>query len=245
MPITSRDLLDQLADLQLTLEGYSFEQLNVEEASALNSYFDTFRAHLEEKLWNPQAGIPANLPDSGLQTSGDTPGIITSVSHDLRNPLNGILGFTDLLGATRLDPDQQRCLRAIRLASKGALEILEELLQYNRLKSGTEYRTEVAFNPIGIFGEVREYIRALLEGTPVNFELFIAGRLPEKVKGDPSKLRRILMNLLENAVKFTSNGTVELVVRSTSGDEGDVLEFELSDTGTGIPGAELPFIFKP
>ena len=62
MRITSKDLLDQLADLQLTLEDYSFEQLNVEEARALKSYFDTFRNHLEEKIWNPRAGIPASSP---------------------------------------------------------------------------------------------------------------------------------------------------------------------------------------
>lgn len=245
MPITSKDLLDQLADLQLTLEGYSFEQLNVEEARALKSYFDTFRNHLEEKIWNPQRQLPPGLPEANVSSSGDSPGMIASVSHDLRNPLNAILGFTELLGATRLDPDQQKYLQAIRLASGSSLEIIEELLQYNRLKSGPEKGVSVAFDPIGILREIRFYFQTMLEGRAVSLELYVEGSIPGALVGDPSKLRRILMNLLENAVKYTKEGTIELVVRPTAAKKGCTLEFEVSDTGPGIPGAELPFIFKP
>ena len=245
MPITSKDLLDQLSDLQLTLEGYSFEQLNVEEARALKSYFDTFRNHLEEKIWNPQAGIPANQPEEALPGSGDNPGVITSVSHDLRNPLNAIQGFADLLEATELDADQQDYLHAIRLATQNSLEIVEELLQYNRLKAGADNPVSIAFRPLGILRDIRGYIQALLEHTPVGFELFVEGSLPETLVGDPSKLRRVLMNLLENAIKFTERGIIELVVRTESAEEGCTLEFEISDTGCGIPRAELPYIFKP
>ena len=245
MPITSKDLLDQLADLQLTLEGYSFEQLNVEEARALKSYFDTFRNHLEEKIWNPKRQLPARLPEANVSSSGDSPGMITSVSHDLRNPLNAILGFTELLGATGLNAEQQKYLQSIRLASKSSLEIIEELLQYNRLKSDPEKGVSVAFDPIGILREIRLYLQAMLEGKPVSFELFVEGSIPETLVGDPSKLRRILMNLLENAVKYTEQGTIELLVRPITGKQGCTLEFEVSDTGPGIPGAEVPFIFKP
>jgi CheY-like chemotaxis protein len=245
MPITSKDLLDQLSDLQLTLEGYSFEQLNVEEARALKSYFDTFRTHLEEKIWNPQAGIPIKQPEGIVPNTGDTPGLVTSVSHDLRNPLNAILGFANLLGATKLDADQRKYVEAIRLASKSSMEIIEELLQFNRLKSGAGGQMAIAFNPVSILKEVRMYIQALLESKPVNFELFVEGPLPETLVGDPSKLRRVLINLLENAVKYTDRGGIELLVRSESTSNGCSLQFEVSDTGSGIPRAELPFIFKP
>ena len=245
MPITSKDLLDQLSDLQLTLEGYSFEQLNVEEARALKSYFDTFRNHLEEKIWNPQAGIPARKAQGALPDPRDNPGVVTSVSHDLRNPLNAILGFADLLEATSLDADQQEYLHAIRLASQNSMEIVEELLQYSRLKAGAEDSISLAFSPLGILRDIRGYIQALLRHTPVGFELFVEGSLPETLVGDPSKMRRILLNLLENAVKFTEKGVIELVVRSGPAKKGCTLEFEISDTGCGIPRAELPYIFKP
>ena len=152
MPITSKDLLDQLADLQLALEGYSFEKLNVEEARALKSYFETFRSHLEEKIWNPKAGIPKNVPGSVHPASEDAMGMITSVSHDLRNPLNGIRGFTDLLGLTELNSDQQKYVEAISLATKNSLEIVEELLHFSRLKSGSEGRNTVPFQPIQLLG---------------------------------------------------------------------------------------------
>ncbi|MDX1332579.1 MAG: ATP-binding protein [Robiginitalea sp.] len=245
MPITSKDLLDQLADLQLTLEGYSFEQLNVEEARALKSYFDTFRNHLEEKIWNPRAGIPTTASEEVVTSSGDTPGMIASVSHDLRNPLNAILGFADLLSATDLDTDQQQYLQAIRVASQSSLETIGELLQFSRLKAGPETPVSIAFRPLDLLREVRLYTRASLGEAPVAFELFVEGSLPEALVGDPSKLRRILMNLLENAIEYTEKGTIALVVRATSLKEGVALEFEVSDTGSGIPRAELPYIFKP
>ncbi len=245
MPITSKDLLDQLADLQLALEGYSFEKLNVEEARALKSYFETFRSHLEEKIWNPKAGIPKNVPGSVHPASEDAMGMITSVSHDLRNPLNGISGFTDLLGLTELNSDQQKYVEAISLATKNSLEIVEELLHFSRLKSGAEGRNTVPFQPIQLLGETRTYIRTLLEGKPVNFELYIEGTLPDSLTGDPSKLRRILMNLLDNAIKYTPKGTIELSVRSEPARDGCILKFDVTDTGIGIPRAELPHIFKP
>jgi len=245
MRITSKDLLDQLADLQLTLEDYSFEQLNVEEARALKSYFDTFRNHLEEKIWNPRAGIPTTPSEGVTTSSGDTPGMIASVSHDLRNPLNAILGFTDLLNVTDLDADQQQYLQAIQVASRSSLEIVEELLQFSRLKAGAESPVSIAFSPLDILREVRLYIRTLLRTTSVNFELFVEGVLPEALVGDPSKLRRILLNLLENAIHYTDKGTIALVVNATTLKEGVALEFEVSDTGSGIPRAELPHIFKP
>ena len=245
MPITSKDLLDQLADLQLILEGYSFEQLNVEEANALKSYFDTFRNHLETKIWDPQAGIPTKVPQPPSSISQDTLGMISSVSHDLRNPLNVIVGFTELLAASELNTDQQQHVEAIRLASKGSLEILEELLQFSRLKTGVESPAAIVFHPSGILREVRLYTRTMLEAKPVDFELFVEGSLPETLVGDPSKLRRILMNLLENSVKFTDKGAIELVVRAAPEEQECTLEFEISDTGSGIPRAELPHIFRP
>ncbi|TNF71466.1 MAG: response regulator [Bacteroidetes bacterium] len=244
MPITSKDLLDQLADLQLALEGYSYEKLNVVEARALKSYFETFRSHLEEKIWNPRAEIPQNMTGSANPV-GDTLGMITSVSHDLRNPLNGIMGFTDLLGSTELNSDQQKYLQAIRLASKNSLEIVDELLHFSRLKSGIEAQYALPFQLVQILGETRTYIRALLEGKPVNFELYIEGSLPDMVTGDPSKLRRILMNLLGNAVKYTEKGSIELIIRSEPARDRCILKFNVKDTGIGIPRAELPHIFKP
>jgi CheY-like chemotaxis protein len=245
MPITSKDLLDQLADLQLALEGYSFDKLKVEEARALKSYFETFRTHLEQKIWNPGAGIPLNKPGSENPVSEDAMGMVTSVSHDLRNPLNGIIGFTELLGATELNPDQEKYLQAIRLASKNSLEIVDELLHFSRLKSGAEGPNTVPFQPIQILGETRTYLRAMLEGKPVAFELYIEGLLPDTVTGDPSKLRRILLNLLENAIKYTDKGSIELIVSSDTTGNGCILKFIISDTGIGIPRAELPHIFKP
>lgn len=249
MPIKSRDLLDQIADLQLAIEGFSFEQLSVEEARTLKTSFDHFRNHLEAEIWKParvKGGAKHRSPSTNPKNDFmETNSLIATVSHDIRTPLNGIMGYTDLLRETGLNPDQTEYLEAISSASSVMMGIISELLLFTRLKAGREPSVEMLFEPLKVLEQVREFVRMLLGEKDISFDISVEGELPEVLKGDPSKLSQVLMNLLGNAVKFVSRGSINLKVMTKEHEGGCILFIEVTDTGIGISADELPHIFKP
>lgn len=245
MAFKSRDLLDQLADLQLALEGYSLQQLSVEEASALKRSFEQFRSQFEDKLWRTPTETRAGAGKPATPEMREADSLITAVSHDIRIPLNSIQGYSDLLLEESLDPTQRRHVEAIRSASQTLCGILDELLLFSRLKSGEEGAVAVPFDPRSVLLEASDFAKMLLKGKPVEFRCDIPEELPETLTGDPSKLKRILLNLLENAAKYVSGGHVSLSARAVSRGGHCTLWLEVSDSGIGIPKGELPHIFKP
>jgi len=245
MGIQSKDLLDQLEDLQLALEGYSLEQLTVEEAKRLKSSFRNFRIQLEEQLWKPVPGSTVKQKHTNPQSTWDPDGLIAAVSHDIRVPLQTILGFSDLLQEATLPPGKSKYVAYIRSASETLRGITDELAVYSRLKGAPENKVEVPFSPGTLLKEAAVFAEMLVEGKPVVIELVADDKLPETLLGDPSRLNRILMNLLENAAKYVTEGIILLQARTSRSREGCKLDIEIADDGIGIPEAELPFIFKP
>ena len=245
MAFKSRDLLDQLADLQLTLEGYSLQQLSVEEANALKKSFEEFRDQLESRLWNPKGSSRQDITGTPSLHSGDAEALIAAVSHDIRIPLNGIKGYTDLLLEGPLDPRQKQYVEVIHSASRTLCSILNELVLFSRLKDGSEDAVRIVFSPEALLNEAAQFARMLLKDKPVTVESDFSQGLPDRIAGDPSKLLRILMNLLENAAKYVHTGKVKLSARAVRKHGLCTLVLEVSDSGIGIPGDELPHIFKP
>lgn len=249
MPIQSKDLLEQLADLQLALEGFSFDQLTAREATALKASFEQFRNHLETQLWKPSPGQGHThghpIPQQQDQAPQETNSLIAAVSHDIRTPLNGIIGFSDLLREDTLSPKQREYAEAIGAASRSMLGMVNELLLYTRLKAGREAVVEVPFRISQILEEAGDFVKRSLGDRGVAFNTAISPQLPEVLVGDPSKLSQVLLNLFGNAVKYVSSGEITLEVKALRNPDTCTLSFEIRDTGIGIPADELPHIFKP
>jgi signal transduction histidine kinase/CheY-like chemotaxis protein len=244
MSIQSKDLLEQLADLQLSLEGFSFDQLTAREATALKASFEQFRNHLETQLWKPSPG-KGPLPVQQEQNPQESNSLIAAVSHDIRTPLNGIIGFSDLLREDTLSPKQREYAEAIGAASRSMLGMVNELLLYTRLRAGKEAVVEVPFRVRQILEEAGDFVKRSLHSGEVDFKTTISPQVPEVLVGDPSKLSQVLLNLLGNAVKYVSRGEISLEVQALRNPDACTLSFEIRDTGIGIPADELPHIFKP
>lgn len=246
MPLKSKDLLDQIEDLQLALEHFSFANMKADEARQLKSTFQEFRRRLEDQIWKPENGH--NSPDTtDEKPSGnnlkESALLIATVSHEMRTPLNGIMGFTELLEEGKLDPGQQEYVKAIRSASKSLLEIVNDLLEYSKLSAGLDKTTSIAFEPLRLINEVGYLCRTLIVESDVTLEVLLESDFPKVLKGDPSRLSQILMNLLGNAIKFVKKGRITLRVSHKLRGKQCEMQFSIEDTGVGIPSKEIPFIF--
>jgi signal transduction histidine kinase/CheY-like chemotaxis protein/HPt (histidine-containing phosphotransfer) domain-containing protein len=171
---------------------------------------------------------------------------LAMMSHEIRSPMNGLLGIVELLRETTLDPEQTNMAELAHAAASSLLSTLNGVLDFSKVEAGA---VEVAPEPVAI----RELVRVLVDAVALS-----AGRkgvrlgtrwdadLPGWIVVDPLRLRQILGNLLSNALKFTPAGSVELAVsRRVSPVGGQLLAFAVSDTGVGMPPAVVERLFEP
>lgn len=168
------------------------------------------------------------------------------MSHEIRTPLNGVLGFANLLSHTRLDATQQEYLRTIAGCGDALLTLIDDILDFSRMESGS---FELDAHPF----DLRECVEHVLEvhatrAYAKRLELVseFDGEVPTAVVGDLARLRQVLSNLVGNAVKFTERGEVEVRTRLAWVDQGQVsVEMSVRDTGIGIEREKLPKLFRP
>jgi PAS domain S-box-containing protein len=161
---------------------------------------------------------------------------LANVSHEVRTPLNGIIGLTRLLLDSPLTPKQQAQLNMVRDSADSLLEIINDILDLARIEAG---RLEVVLEPAQIREVVRLTLQPLLplaQAKNLEFIVHIDSDVPRQAICDPLRLRQVFTNLLGNAIKFTEHGRIELQIRKLAETGNQVrLEFAVQDTGIGIP----------
>jgi two-component system, sensor histidine kinase and response regulator len=171
---------------------------------------------------------------------------LANMSHEIRTPLNAILGMADLTHRTRLTAEQRNYVETIRGSGQALLDVVNDILDFSKIEAR---RLDLDRAPFVVRDAVAEAVRLVsLRATEKGLELTsrVASDVPETLLGDPGRLRQVLLNVLSNAVKFTSEGRVTLdVTVESSGPESVVLRFVVRDTGIGIPQERLQEIFEP
>ncbi|MTV48747.1 PAS domain S-box protein [Heliobacillus mobilis] len=174
---------------------------------------------------------------------------LTIMSHELRTPMNGILGMIDLLLSSELNSTQQSYAKMVFDSSQVLLSLLNDILDFSKIESGKLILDSVPFTLREIAELAIHYISPKAKEKGLELHLEVASDLPVVVQGDPLRLRQVLLNLLENAVKFTEQGSVKLVVKNSpklnGTDDSDGIEFSVADTGIGIAEEKLGIIFDP
>ncbi len=166
---------------------------------------------------------------------------LASMSHEIRTPLNGVIGYADLLLADRTLPGRhRRYVDRIAAAGGALLTVVDDILDFSRIEAGGIALSEVPFAPAALVDNAASIVRGLSEPKGLALDVALDASVPDWVRGDSDRLRQILLNLLNNAVKFTPAGRVAVRVEAEEG----ALRFCVSDTGIGIAPEQHGRLFQ-
>lgn len=169
---------------------------------------------------------------------------LATISHELRTPMNGILGTAELLAHAPLAPAELELVEILRRSGRGLLSIINDVLDFTKAESGRIELERTRFDLHAVLHAVVDMLLTPSRAKGVELALSIAPGLPRFVLGDPVRLRQVLLNLLDNALKFTREGSVHLDARRAGGARGRLF-FAVTDTGIGIPESARATIFEP
>lgn len=166
---------------------------------------------------------------------------MANMSHEIRTPLNAILGFTQLLQQKRLDTESSGYLRSIRQSGDDLLAIVNDILDLSKIEAGMMRIESYPFEIYPLVESIQALFARRIESKGLSFVVQVDDTIPERLEGDPSRLTQILVNLIDNAIKFTASGQITLRVRNEN--EEGALGFEVEDTGIGIARHKLDSVF--
>jgi signal transduction histidine kinase/CheY-like chemotaxis protein len=171
---------------------------------------------------------------------------LAKVSHEIRTPMTGLLAMAELLAATRLDVHQQRYARAIHDCGETLLRVMNDILDLEELESGRIELEDREFDLSTVVASTMDMLAEPARQKQIELAYFLPRALPRCARGDPNRLRQVLLNLLNNALKFTERGEVVLEVELKERTDGRArLEFAVADTGVGVAESSLAGIFEP
>ncbi|CCO24115.1 hybrid sensor histidine kinase/response regulator [Maridesulfovibrio hydrothermalis] len=168
------------------------------------------------------------------------------MSHEIRTPMNVILGAADLLKNAGPREDQKDFIKLLENAGDGLLDLINDILDISKIEAGLLDLESVSFNPCMVLKQTFKVFAIAADKKGIQFEMQVADNFPARVTGDPVRLKQVLINLLDNAVKFTSNGGVYVHARSIVSGRNNMitLEFSVRDTGIGVPEEQHKSIFE-
>ena len=171
---------------------------------------------------------------------------LANISHEIRTPLSAVIGFTEQLKRTSLDSKQKEYINIIDESSEHLMALIDDILALSRIESGEIHLNLIPFKIIHTIEHLYNSFAYKAKEKSLGFTYFLDEKLDKVLIGDPLRLRQILMNLLNNAIKFTDKGYIELRCLLEEDTASEVkVKFEITDTGIGISPANQKKIFRP
>lgn len=214
------------------------QSINLDTAAGTAQAYALLERIIEQTINDKQYAMEASEAKSMF---------LANMSHEIRTPLNGIVGFTELLKDTELHDEQREFIDIIEKSSENLLEIINNILDLSKIESNKLEIEEIVFNPIDEFESAVEVYGVRASEKHIDLACYVDPSLERPLKGDPTKIKEVIINLLSNAVKFTnSGGAISVDIRRV---ECDVLNrtrirFQVKDNGIGVTSEQRSRIFE-
>ncbi|MGA2230403.1 MAG: ATP-binding protein, partial [Tepidisphaeraceae bacterium] len=204
------------------LQGIAFDISHIKQAAL----------HQEEKL----------AAESASRAKSE---FLARMSHEIRTPLNGVVGMIDLLSATDLTDIQQRYAQLARDAADSLLRVINDILDFSKIEAGKVEIEAIELDLPRLIEDLTSLLAPVAAKKNLRLECQIDGQVPRRLLGDPGRIRQVLTNLVNNALKFTQRGSVQMAVAVEKIEDGSaMLRAHVQDTGIGIPADRVSRLFQ-
>lgn len=221
----------------------SLEEINsidFETSKGMRKAYSFMENMVEAAKEDKVAAIEANRAKSHF---------LANMSHEIRTPMNGIIGFTELLKNSNLTSEQKEYIDIIEKSSDNLLNIINNILDLSKLESNKVELEHVIFDTVKEFDNTIDTFAVIASEKNIELNYFLDPNISSKLKGDPTKLKEILTNLLNNAIKFTKNGgEIDVEIKKSLNAQANNkvwIEFSVADSGIGMSKKQLERIFQP